>query len=155
MKAIKLIIISIYLFGVISCDKKDNSSELDKVVLSKIDYQGCFIKNPEEATKSVTTGTDTVFYSVYNDTLTLSVIKFYNCCGLLKDSVIIGNDNVKIYISDICVDNCLCYCGCNFVFVFYFTDFWHKNIDFYIYLKGLDESNYELWKETKFIDGLD
>jgi hypothetical protein len=44
---------------------------------------------------------------------------------------------------------------CDFGFEYKFTDFWQKNTHFYVYLNGFRDNEYKLWKDIKFIDGLD
>jgi hypothetical protein len=121
------------------------------VKLRGTSYFGCF----EGSTKAAPVNTDTIYYGIANDTLRFRIIKNYNCCGLLKDSLVIDNDIVRVYISDTCKTECICRCDCDFGFEYAFTDFWRRNTDFKVYLKGLNEREYTFWKETSFIDGLD
>ncbi len=126
---------------------------VDEIKLQKTDYKGCFTENPKESLKSTANNvTDTLFYAIDNDSLTLNVIKNYNCCGLLKDSVVIENLIVSIYISDTCEEYCECRCMCDFDFQYQFTDFWHRNIRFNVYVKELNENSYLFWKGVLFID---
>jgi hypothetical protein len=161
--AYKILVTILVVIGIASCEiEKDETYPNGKIVLNKVDYKGCFIDNPAKSTQGVFDVTDdvfdyidTVYYNVANDTLTLNVIKNYNCCGLLKDSVIVSTGKVHIFLADTCTELCQCYCMCNFEFQYKFTDFLKKNTYFLVYLKGLNESEYVLWKQTKFVDAPD
>lgn len=128
---------------------------LENISLQSKNNLGCQQEISEKSVVSEKTITDTIYYVIEDNVLTLNVIKNYNCCGLLNDSVNIDDGNVNIYIADTCIVNCQCWCMCDFRFEYEFTDFWQKNIHFYVYLKELDETGYTLWKQTKFTDGLD
>ncbi len=126
------------------------------VNLEKTNYKGCFIENPKNKSNNVENKTDTIFYEIKDDTLTLNVILNYNCCGLLNDSITIENEQINIHISDTCSgDYCECKCMCDFEFEYKFTDFWQRNSHYYVYLNGFRDNNYELWKDIKFIDAFD
>lgn len=124
--------------------------------LQKTDFFGCFENNPMNSSlKNSPILSDTLFYTIEKDTLTLSAILNYNCGGLLKDSVIVESEAVHIFISDTCLNDCEVKCMCDFGFEYRFTEFWQKNIHFYLYLNGFRDTEYKLWKNTKFIDGSD
>ncbi|MFW5872650.1 MAG: hypothetical protein ACOCVN_01555, partial [bacterium] len=126
------------------------------ISLQKTSYKGCFIENPGYKSKNIINKTDTIFYNIEDSTLTLNVILHYNCCGLLKDSVTIVDEQVNIHLSDTCTgDYCECKCMCDYEFEYQFTDFRQKNSHFYVYLNGYRDNNYELWNDIKFIDALD
>jgi hypothetical protein len=126
------------------------------ISLQKTYYFGCFESNPiNSSMKSINSDSDTLYYTIDNDTLTLNAIFNYNCGGLLKDSVAFDSEKVNIYVSDTCQANCEVRCMCDFGFEYKFTDFWQKNTHFYVYLNGYHDNEYKLWKDTKFIDGLD
>ncbi len=125
------------------------------IKLENVEYLGCFSDNPMGKRKKGTDYTDTVLYNIENDTLKLDVVINYNCCGLLKDSVIKDNEIVNIFLADTCKEYCVCRCMCDFRFEYSFTNFWQKNVHFYIYMKGHEKERYSLWKETKFMDAPD
>ena len=129
-----------------------HQSYSDEIKLSKINHLGCMYENRTGALKDYTVPTDTIFLSALSDTLTLHVVKNYNCCGILKDSISINDNLVNIYISDICLENCLCNCMCNFGFEFLFTDFALTDYKFKVHLKGLNASEYQLFKEIQLGD---
>jgi len=148
--------IVLVIFVIISCEiKKSETGPDNKVKLISVSYEGCFLNNPEIALKDAPLNIDSLYYVIEDDTLNLSAIKNYNCCGLLKDSMIISGEEVNIYLADTCTELCQCWCMCDFEFRYKFTDFRQKNIHFYVYLKELNESEYVLWKETSFIDAAD
>lgn len=157
MKATSILLFTVsVIIGVISCEiEKSDTNTTGDLILSKVDYKGCFTNNPMKSTQGLSEETDTVYYTIAGDTLKLNVIKNHNCCGLLKDSVILSPGKVNIFISDTCTENCLCYCMCDFHFQYSFTDFQNKNIHFLVHFRGLDESEYVLWKHTKFTDAPD
>ncbi len=121
--------------------------------LQKTDYFGCFLNN--STNKAAPSFSDTLFYTIKNDTLTLTASINYNCGGLLKDSIILENEIVNIFVFDTCQGICEVRCMCDFGFEYKFTDFLQKNTHFYVYLNGFHDSEYKLWKDIKFIDGLD
>jgi len=91
--AFLLIVISL-IFIVFSCEKENINGNIK---LQKIDYLGCFINNPENSTKSSFSGTDTIYYTIENDTLTLSVIKNYNCCGIQYNRILFNTGFKIVY----------------------------------------------------------
>ena len=123
----------------------------DRIKLQTTDYFGCFRDNPyKTSVESYQSISDTLSYTIEDDTLTLNAILNYNCGSLLTDSVVIKNKEVKIFIADTCWgDSCQEDCICDFRFRYSFTDFL-QNIHFYVYLKGFQDNEYTLWKETKF-----
>ncbi len=143
----------IVLIGIVSCDENKEADGYAPLVLTKTEHLGCFVDNPAFSSKCLPA--DTLYYTISNNVLTLSAVLNYNCCGLLSDSVVTDGNDVQIYISDTCTQNCLCDCICDFKFEYRFTGFLEKIISFKVYLKGLEEGEYTLWKETAFIDGID
>jgi hypothetical protein len=123
-----------------------NGSSDENIKLQKTLYNGCFINNHQDSFKKLSGITDTLIYFISADTLSLNLIKNYNCCGLLKDSVVIENEIVSIYISDNCKEYCVCKCMCDYDFQYQFTGFrLNKNL-FNVYLKELNQSTYIFWK---------
>lgn len=142
MKAQIFIALIMVLATVLGCAKKEDESPEDsntapELELVKTVYKGCFIN------KAVQDGSDTLYYSFNGDSLILNVSLNYNCCGLLTDSVSLATNKVSIYIAD--SNDYECDCMCPFEFEYYFRNF--NDISFYVYLKGLNESEYTLWKE--------
>ena len=125
----------------------------NNIRLKRTIYSGCFNSNSKVSLKNSPIDTDTLYYTIANDTLTLSIVKNYNCCGQLIDSVVINKEEVNVFIADTCVDLCECKCMCNFGFDYKLTEFWQKNTLFNVYIKGLHDTSYKLWRNTKFIDG--
>jgi hypothetical protein len=155
MKTNKLITLLIILTVIIvSCSKNKDSNDqknTNPFELSKTEYKGCFTNNPVDSNKNSLYETgDSLFYTVENDTLLLHVIMNYNCCGLLNDSLVFEDENLSIYISDTCMNDCLCYCMCDFEFEYDFINFLGNNIHFYVYLKGYEENEYSLWGDLVY-----
>lgn len=136
----------------ITC-KKENNISVGEVKLIHSQFVGCsgYLKS----NFIIPYFHDTMICSMQNDTLYLGVYMQYNCCGYLEDSVEIDGSNVNIFISDTCTRNCQCHCICNNNFYYQFSDFRHKNIRFKVYLKEYEQNSYQLWREARFIDGLD
>ena len=99
--------------------------------------------------------TDSLYYVINNSTLTLYIDKVYPCCGLIKDSVIIKNNVMSIYLNDKHKNSYACNCICLFKINYSITGYQQKNIDFKVYIKNIDNDNFSLWKKTKFINRLD
>lgn len=155
MKTTKAIILLMILtIIIVSCLKNKDSNKHNNTnlfELSKTEYKGCFIENPLDSNKNAIYETgDSLYYTIENDTLLLHVIMIYNCCGSLKDSLVIDDENVNIYICDTCMNHCICYCKCVFEFEYSFTNFLGNNIHFYVYLKGYEEDEYSLWNDLEY-----
>ena len=157
MKLRKVIaLLSVLAIIIVSCSTNDEKgfyeqNDTNQFELSKTEYKGCFVDNPFDSNKNLLSMTsDSLFYTIANDTLLLHMIMNYNCCGLLNDSLSIDAENVRIYIRDTCIANCLCYCMCDFEFEYSFINFLEKNIHFYVYLKGYEEYEYSLWKDLEY-----
>ena len=119
---------------------KNNSTP----VLSRTEHLGCFL---EYGNNKSTMDTDTIYYEIMNDTLLLHVIMNQNCGYCLKDSVIINNELVDIFISDTC--GLMANCMCDYIFDYYFTDF-SDQITFTVYYKAIWESEYSFWAELNY-----
>lgn len=139
---------------IVSCSKNDDSKEQNNtnpIELSKTEYKGCFIDNPKVSNKNSRHETgDSLYYTLENDTLLLHLIVNYNCCGLLNDSLVFDEEDVRIYIRDTCTENCLCYCMCDFAYEYSFINFLGNNHHFYVYLKGYEEDDYTLWGDLEY-----
>lgn len=139
---------------IVSCSKNKDSNDQEStnsLELSKTEYKGCFISNPIDSIKDpLYEKGDSLFYTVENDTLLLHMIMNYNCCGLLKDSLVYDEESVNVYIHDTCMQDCICYCMCDFEFEYSFLNFSGNNIHFYIYLKGHEEDEYSLWGDLVY-----
>jgi len=151
---IAIILLMILSVIIVSCSKNNDSNEqndTDPFELSKTEYKGCFIDNPEDMNRnSFNERGNSLYYTVGNDTLFLNVIMVYNCCGSLNDSLVIDDNNVSIYIRDTCTYSCQCFCMCEFEFEYSFINFQGNNIHFYVYLKGYEEDEYTLWGNLNY-----
>ena len=141
----------IFIIIIISCSKKEKEKPSDlnnteELELLKIEYKGCF----DDPFKDIQENNDTLFYTVNGDSLILNIQMNYNCCGLLKDSIELGINEVNIFISDTCTLGlgCECDCICNFDFEYYFRNF--RDIHFYVYLKSLYQNEYSLWNDLEY-----
>ncbi len=135
----------------LACDERE--TELASgILITKVDYSGCFsTQNPSLKT---TSGLINDSLSIEGDqyVLYLKADMVYNCCGALKDSSVIKDNIVNIYIYDSCLQDCLCKCLCLFKFKFSVTGYYGKTTSFKIYLKGYNVKDYSLWKELIYID---
>lgn len=151
-----LLLLPALIIIILSCSKSNDSNTNNNtypVELSKTAYSGCFINHGLGSDKNTVKNTgDSLYYTIENDTLLLHVLMRYNCCGSLKDSVVVDDDIVNIYVSDTCTDGCICYCECDFGFDYSFTNFLGNNIHFYVYLKGYEENEYSLWDDLEYIE---
>jgi len=143
-KTIRTLLICSFLLAIIGCEKTDPVNN-DGLKLETSNHLGCFIDNPKDVKNACSYGSDTVYATAEADQLVLHVVKNYNCCGLLNDSISVDGNNAEIFIEDTCMQDCLCYCLCGFVFEYRFqvTETQHQ---FTIYLKAIEEEGYELWK---------
>lgn len=124
------------------CSENDqveyNSKEISPKLV-KTEYLGCFLEYGNN--KSIL-DTDTIFYELINDTLLLHVIMNQNCGYCLKDSVIINDDLVNIFISDTC--GWMANCMCDYNFDYYFTEF-NEPMTFTVYYRAIWDSAYSIW----------
>jgi hypothetical protein len=139
-----LILSSIFLNGCSEKEKVENRQNNLIPKLAKTEYLGCFL---EYGNNKSTMDTDTIYYELINDTLLLHVIMNQNCGYCLKDSVIINNELVDIFISDTC--GLMANCMCDYDFDYYFTDF-SEQMTFTVYYKAIWESEYSFWAELNY-----
>ena len=148
---ITIIVVSMVLLILLACDKGDPNAQTDLSIL-KVDYSGCFSTQNTSLKSLPIINTDSLYFELNQSVLSLKIDMVYNCCGFLKDSATIRNDIINIYIYDRCQLNCLCKCLCLFKFNYFIIGFSGKNTSFNIYLKGYNEKDYSLWKESKYYD---
>lgn len=95
-----LLLLTALILIILSCSKSNDSNSNNKtypVELSKTLYSGCFINHGLGSNKNTVNFTDdSLYYTIENDTLLLHVIMRYNCCGSLKDSVVVHDENINI-----------------------------------------------------------
>jgi len=137
----------------ISCEKKSNSD--NSILIQKVHYAGCFSSQTKSLKSSQVDLTDSLYYTTNSSTLTLIIDKVYSCCGLLKDSVINKDNVISVYLNDKHQNSFTCNCICLFTIEYSIIHYQQKNIDFKVYIKNMGDNNFSLWKETKFINGLD
>lgn len=137
----------------LSCNKKSGTN--DSILIQNVDYSGCFDIRTKSMKSTSDEMTDSLYYVTNNSILTLHVNKIYPCCGSLKDSVILKDNVMSIYLNDKHKNSYACNCICLFEINYSITDYQQKNIDFKVYIKNIGDDNFSLWKETKFINGLD
>lgn len=138
-----------------ACSKNNESNEPvnktdnNQFKLSKVEYAGCFDNNPESSENSLLNGLeDTLYCTKVNDTLLLYARIEYNCCGMPDtDSLSIDDENVDIYISDVCEEGCVCYCLCDYEFNYSFVNLPEESIHFNVYFKGYQANEYSLWNQ--------
>lgn len=135
-------IIGLLLILFVGCSEKDQVGNNQKDIIPKLEkteYSGCFL---EYVNNKSTMETDTIYYELMNDTLILHVVMNQNCGCCLKDSVIVNNESVDIFISDTC--GIMANCMCDYNFDYYFTDFGDLML-FQVYYKSIWESEYAFW----------
>ena len=113
--------------------------------LEKTSYGGCFDNSDDQ--KSINEMPDTIFVEKHGDSIKLTIVMGYNCCGKLTDLCNVVNENrVNIMIEDTCTgDYCECNCVCSFEFYYYFTGFENRSVSFNVFLKGYMQENYTAW----------
>jgi len=138
----------------LSCDKNESKSK-NSISIFKVDYSGCF--TTEKKSQKLTTDEmkDSLYYKIENSVLNLKIDMVYPCCGILKDSVVIDDNIVSIYVDDKNENSFACNCICLFKINYSLIDLPLMNIYFKVYMKNIIGDNFSLWKETKFIDRLD
>lgn len=142
MKSIKTILILSIIFLIcylISCAKDNNENEEKSLIFSETEKGGCFVNTPDYRKSSIT---DTVFFKVTKDSLSMNLGLNYNCCSRLADSIDIKNNVITAFIKDTCTNLCVCRCGCYFIYDFKFAGYTPKTLIYIIKLKMYNESNY-------------
>ena len=147
MKNIAVCFFAIAMF-LISCNENVSNPDVNLSIL-KVEYSGCFSTQGNSLKSETVQNTDSLYYSIDKELLSLHIDLVYNCCGILKDSAVIKNNVVSIYIYDSCLQNCLCKCTCLFKFNYSIPDFTQKTADFKVYLKSYGTKDYLIWKEMK------
>jgi len=149
-----ILLISSAILIFISC-KKDESKLINSLTVSNVEYSGCFVSQEKSGVLASELLTDSLYYGISNSVLSLHIDLVYACCGQLKDSVVIDDNVMRIYIKDEYSLSSACYCICLFKYNYSLINFFQKNVYFKVYLKTNIDNDYSLWKETQFIDGLD
>ena len=152
MRTYQILFITLSLI-LLSCDKKNNSA--DTVVVQKVIYSGCFSSKVQLLKSTSDDLTDSLYYETSHSTMTLHIQKVYSCCGLLKDSVIIKDNVMSVYLIDKNKNSIICNCLCLFIIDYSIVNYQEKNIDFKVYMKFFGSDHFTLWKQTNFINGSD
>lgn len=142
-KIVILLMIIIFLFSLSNCyEELTNTQNLRLCCRNK---GGCFIE--KNTLKSLFYKNDTVSFVIVNDTLKMNVeIKSY-CNADLKDSIVINNNSISIFVKNISNNNakCLCYYIYNYKFIHYTP----KTLLYDIKLKEFSEKEYTtIFKDT-------
>ena len=146
---ITILSVSMVLLILLACDNGDPNTQTC-ISITKVDYSGCFSAQTTSLKSVPLQITDSLYFELKQSVLSLKIDMVYNCCGSLRDSAELRNDLVNIYIYDSCQQNCLCKCLCLFKFNYSIIGFSGKTTYFNIYLKGYNEKEYSLWKESKY-----
>lgn len=152
---LKLFVFSLFM---LSCSKEENeivnpnednngTEESYSLKLKSIEKGGCFDEEDIDL-KSAWPRTDTLYYSVSNDSLFLNLSLVQNCGACLLDSMSIINQNVDIYVRDACGVSANCIC--NFDYKYAFENFKDENIHFTIYYKDYSLSEYIFRNEIEY-----
>ncbi|MDA3893032.1 MAG: hypothetical protein PF517_15325 [Salinivirgaceae bacterium] len=142
--------ILLILYTNIGCtEDKENTEDMpsESIELLKMDKGGCF-EDPNLNLKNGELSNDTLFYSVTNDSLVLTISMNNNCAACLIDSISIVDDHVNIYVKNDCgpFANCIC----SFEYKYFFDNYIEKAILFSVYLKDYKEDEYSLWNEIQY-----
>ncbi len=138
------------MFSLISCNENNENTvdlQSESLELLKTDKGGCFV-DQNLTLKSGVIENDTLFYSIINDSLVVTINMINNCAACLIDSISKFEDNVNIYIKNDCgpFANCIC----DFEYKYFFDNFDGKDILFSVYLKDYEEVEYSLWNELQY-----
>lgn len=132
------------LFG---CDRSVRIPEPALSVL-KVNYSGCFLTQNISPKLESNQLNDSVYFDLKDSELTLGINMVYNCCGSLKDSSVVSGNDINIYVYDSCTQNCICKCLCLYKLMYSFTGFSGKSHRYKIYLKGVNDKDYAIWREA-------
>ena len=115
-------------------------------VLTLLDVieSGCFSKQ-----KLATFDTDTLFCTLENDSLQLTINMVNNCAARLVDSIsVIDNNHVSIYIKNnsLALANCIC----TFEYQYFFNYIENNEVQFLVFLQDFDAEDYTLWGEVQY-----
>lgn len=148
-KSVSLIIIIPILLVLfhLSCKKILTKETTNELSLVKTEFTDCYKEISYEEKSYFINTEDPISYSLYGDTLKLSLSLNYNCCGSLKDSIYIGDCYVELFIEDICESNCLCYCTCKYQFDFYLKDYKWQDLDLRLFVKYYNDLEFSLKDE--------
>jgi hypothetical protein len=110
-----------------------NKNEPGNLQYSKTIAGGCFLNKSLSVKDNQITKTDTVTYSINNDSLNIFVGFNATCCGEFSNSSSIKGDSIiiKVMTTQIGFCNCLCYYTYNFKF--------SGNADSYKYHVSIDD----------------
>ncbi len=148
---ITIFAVSMGLLILLACDIGDPNTQVG-LSITKVDYSGCFSAQNSSLKSAPIQIVDSIYFELNQSVLSLKIDMVYNCCSSLKDSFEIRNDIVNIYIFDSCQQNCLCKCLCLFKFSYFIVGFSGKTTNFKIYVRGYNEKDYSLWKESKYFE---
>ena len=116
----------------------------DNLTLLKETKGGCF-----DEQKSTLYDTDTLFYSMVNDSLILTIDMVNNCAARLIDSLsIIDNNHVNIYIKN--ERGPWANCICTYEFQYFFNNNVDNDLLFVVFLKDYEEEEYSFWGQLQY-----
>jgi hypothetical protein len=123
-----------------SCQEESGSTDQDAGELQYLNtvYGGCNNLNQLNIEEFVPDfKNDTVFYSVSDDTLKITVGQNYICCAPFELLQQQDNRNLLITMKDTCnwpYNSCYCRCPCYYEFEVYYSGYDHKTYYLKVYL---------------------
>jgi hypothetical protein len=115
-----------------------NDIPKETIRLIKTENRSCM---SDQAESSPPKNTDSLYYSIKGDTLIVNMMLYRNCASVNKDSVVIINEKVGVFIQNVSTRKAKC--NCYFCFAFYFTDF-TKGSNFQLFYKGNKDNDFSL-----------
>jgi hypothetical protein len=146
MKKLRFLILAVTI-ALISCEKKSNNN--DSILINKVNYSGCFSSKKKLSTADDLK--DSLYFTSRDATLVLFIDIVYPCCGELKDSVVINDNVVNIYLNDEHQDSYACNCICLFKIDYQISILNQQKTYFKVYTKNVGDNNFSLWKETTYL----
>ena len=146
MKKLCFLILAVTI-ALLSCEKKSNTD--NSIVIKKVNYSGCFSSKKKLSTADDLK--DSLYFTTSDTTLSLFIDIVYPCCGELKDSVIINDSVVNIYLNDKHQDSYACNCICLFKIDYQISISEQQKTYFKVYTKKGGDNNFSLWKETTYL----
>ncbi len=131
MKKLFILVFSIILLNqFLSCTKDTSSTDQDnekKLTYFTTNYGGCNGQTSFEKTSLRSyIKNDTVFYSIRDDTLHISIGHNYICCAPFEVLSIQEDNHLKIILNDTCrapYESCYCRCNCYYEFEVIFLNY--------------------------------
>jgi hypothetical protein len=146
MKKLCFLILAVTIV-LLSCEKKSNTD--NSILIKKVNYSGCF--SSKKKSSAVDELKDSLYFTTSDKTLSLFIDIVYPSCCELKDSVVINDNFVNIYLNDKHQDSYACNCICLFKLDYQISIIKQQKTYFKVYTKKVGDNNFSLWKETIYL----